>query len=326
MKYQAIRSTIKGLGIPALIVLMLIGTHSMATAKNKILFIDSYHEGYEWSDGVTQGIQSILKDTAELKIYRMDTKNNPSPEFAQKAAEEARRLIDQWQPDVVIAADDNASKYIIKPFYVGKDLPVVFCGVNWDSSLYGFPTKNICGMEEVSLVEPLLQQMKNYAKGDRIGYLAVDDETARKEATYIKKVFGVVFAQEIYTKTYAEWKEKFKMLQSSVDMLIIDNNAGIKDWSADDAAQFVRAESRIPSGCVYVWMMPYAVIGYTKLPEEQGEWSAAAALRILNGESPEKIGVVRNKKGKLYVNLPLATSMGIKIPLNILKSAEVIKN
>jgi ABC-type uncharacterized transport system substrate-binding protein len=203
---------------------------------------------------------------------------------------------------------------------------VVFCGVNWDASTYGFPTKSVCGMEEVALIEPLLRQLKTYAKGDRIGFLSVDNETSRKEAEYIKKVFGLSFEREIHVRTYADWEEQFRALQSAVDMLVIENNAGIADWSHENALELVRAETRIPSGCIHDFMAPYALIGYTRVAEEQGEWAAAAALRILNGESPESIGVVQNKRGTLYVNLPVATKLGVMIPLNILKNAEVIRN
>ena len=44
----------------------------------KVLYIDSYHQGYAWSDGITKGIEEALKDSgAELKVHRMDTKKKP---------------------------------------------------------------------------------------------------------------------------------------------------------------------------------------------------------------------------------------------------------
>ncbi|HHO76243.1 MAG TPA: hypothetical protein ENN05_07415 [Deltaproteobacteria bacterium] len=43
----------------------------------KILFVDSYHEGYAWSDGIAAGIKEILSGTGvELNIFHMDTKRN----------------------------------------------------------------------------------------------------------------------------------------------------------------------------------------------------------------------------------------------------------
>ena len=326
MKKRTTTVGIQGLAFLVLTAALLFAPQAGATEKKKVFFIDSYHEGYEWSDGIVRGVRSVLGDAVELKIHRMDTKNHPSEDFARNAGEETRQAIEAWGPDVVIAADDNASRHVVAPFYANTDLPVVFCGVNWDASTYGFPTKSVCGMEEVALIEPLLRQLKTYAKGERIGFLFSDTETARKEAGYIKQLFGVAFESEIYVSNYADWKEAYKKLQDAVDMFIIDSSSVIADWSDEDALDFVRAETRIPTGCTLDFMAPYALIGYTRVAEEQGEWAAAAALRILNGESPESIGVVQNKRGTLYVNLPVATKLGVMIPLNILKNAEVIRN
>ena len=64
----------------------------------KIIYIDSYHEGYPWSDGITMGVQSTLEGTGvELKIHRMDTKRNPSDEFKKQAALGAKSVIEELQ-------------------------------------------------------------------------------------------------------------------------------------------------------------------------------------------------------------------------------------
>ncbi len=145
---------------------------SAAERTPRILFIDSYHEGYTWSDGVTEGILQILEHQAvELKIHHMDSKRNRDEAFIIAAAKKARQVIDEFKPDVVIACDDNAAKYLIAPFYKTSDLPIVFCGINRDAKTYGFPTRNITGMIEVDMIEPLIKQLRQYAKGKRIGYL-----------------------------------------------------------------------------------------------------------------------------------------------------------
>ena len=81
--------------LSVLIVLAMLAPVSAATlAGKKVLFIDSYHQGYAWSDGNTEGIQKVLGGTgAELKIHRMDTKPNGSDEFKTAAAEKAKAVI-----------------------------------------------------------------------------------------------------------------------------------------------------------------------------------------------------------------------------------------
>jgi ABC-type uncharacterized transport system substrate-binding protein len=44
-------------------------------------------------------------------------------------------------------------------------------------------------------------------------------------------------------------------------------------------------------------------------------------LQILDGASPKSIPVVKNKDGKLYVNMQIARAVGAEIPFEILSSA-----
>jgi hypothetical protein len=152
-------------------------------ADKKILFVNSYHEGYEWSDGVEAGFQEALADTGiELKFVRLDTKNNPEEAFGKNAGLAAKAEIEAYEPDVVIAVDDNAQKYLVVPYLKDTELPVIFAGVNWDATAYGYPARNVTGMIEVELPAQLVEHLKNYAEGERLGYLTVDSETERKVA------------------------------------------------------------------------------------------------------------------------------------------------
>ena len=174
----------------------------------KVLFIDSYHEGYAWSDRITNGIKSVINGKGiTLKIVRMDTKRNTSDDFKKEAALKAKAVIESFKPDAVIAADDNASKFLIEPYFKNSSLPFVFCGVNWDASVYGYPYKNATGMVEVTPIPQLLEQLKVYAKGDRIGFLAPELLTARKEADNYRKVFGLDIT-DYYAKDFEDYKKR----------------------------------------------------------------------------------------------------------------------
>jgi ABC-type uncharacterized transport system substrate-binding protein len=301
-------------------------TADAAPAGKKVLLIDSYHEGYEWSDGIVAGAKGVLASKGvELKIVRMDTKRNGSEEAKKAAAAKVKDAVDSFKPDVLIACDDNASQYVVQPFYKDAALPVVFCGVNWDASGYGYPYKNATGMVEVALIPQVVENLKAYAKGSRIGFLTSDTETERKEGVWIKKLFKMQFASEQYVKTMDAWKEAFKRMQGEVDMLILNSAAGINDWNEADAAAFALANSKIPSGTTYAWLMPVSMVGLIKVAEEQGEWSAVTALKILDGASPASIPIAQNKKASVSLNAKLAAKAGIVFPAALLKNATIVK-
>ncbi|MGD9367579.1 MAG: ABC transporter substrate binding protein [Desulfobacteraceae bacterium] len=294
-------------------------------AGKKVLFIDSYHLGYDWSDGVVDGVREVLKETeAELRIFRMDTKRNQSEDFKRQAALQAKALIETYQPDVVIASDDNASKYLIQPYYRDTDLPIVFCGVNWDASVYGYPYANATGMVEVELLEPLVAQLRQLAKGDRIGFLVIGGTTSEKNYTYHPKILGKPYDKIYYVMTYHDWKERFLKLQDEVDLLIIGNPQGLSGWDENDFIDFAARHTRIPTGATIAWAKKFTLMGYMRIPQEQGRWAARAALKILRGTSPSAIPMAQNRQGKLIINLRLAKRLGVTFDPAVFKRAEII--
>jgi ABC-type uncharacterized transport system substrate-binding protein len=295
-------------------------------AGKKVLFVNSYHEGYEWSDGVEHGAKSVLGPAGvTLKFVRMDTKRHQEDAFRKAAGEKAKAEIEAFKPDLVILSDDPAVKFLLQPFYKDAAIPFVFCGVNWDASKYGLPYKNATGMLEVALVKELIGSMKEYAKGPRVGFLTVDSETERIEGPYYTKALGLSFAKERYVKTMAEWKEAFTAMQGEVDMLFLGNYAGITDWKEEEAAAFALANSKVVSGSIYDFMAPFAMIGFTKVAEEQGIWAAKSGLDILKGTAPSAIPIAANKQAKIVVNPKLAAKAGLVFKPELIRNAVVAK-
>ncbi len=299
--------------------------------KKKILYIDSYHEGYPWSAGIQEGVVKILttrnvNNQVELNIIRMDTKRNTSEKFKKAAALEAAEIIRSWQPDVVIASDDNASKFVILPYFKNKPLPFVFCGVNWDASAYGFPFRNVTGMVEVSLVSQLIETMQSYAGGKRVGLLGADNLSNRKEALNYKKILNIDLRREVFVSNFEELKTAFKEIQKEVDMLILAPPSFIKtEKEKKEARAFFERHTTIPTGSVEDWITPYTLVGYTKIASEQGEWAAQTALKILGGESPADIPIVKNKAAQIFLNMRIAKRMNIRFPMDMINQANFVE-
>ncbi len=314
-----------------ILLILLISVQSVlaqdVTFDSKILFINSYHKGYAWSDGIQRGVETALAENKSIlfKTIEMDTKRNTSAEFILEAALKVKQYIEEFKPDVVIAADDNASKYVVEPYYKDADLPFVFCGVNWDASIYGYPYSNATGMVEVSLIKQVIRQLQIYAKGSRIGFIGGDVVTHYKELKYHKKLFNINYDRIYLVKTFKEWQEKYLQLQQEVDMIIFYNYAGISgvnDWQL--AQKFILENTKISTSSVYRFMAPLVSITIAKSSEEQGRWSAQTALKILAGIKPSEIPIVQNKEEKPIFNMKLINKLGLRIPLSLLKMAERI--
>ena len=313
---------------------MISRAHLISAEQKKLLYINSYHQGYKWSDSIEDGLRRALqitvtpdgtydisKSEVKFKVFRMDTKRNKSEEFARRQAREAKRLIDEWQPDVVVTSDDAAAKYVIAEYYKNSPTPFVFCGVNWSVAEYGLPTENVTGMVEVSPVLETIRMISEYAGGSRIGFMAAENRTNRKNIDNITRRLGVTFADGAYVKDFAEWRREYRRLQDSVDMVLWITTSVLDDWNEQEAVQFILRETKIPSGSTSDHQAAYTLLGNVKIGEEQGWWAGKTALRILEGESPANIPVTTNKERLLYLNMKLAKRLGIKFPMPLVEKA-----
>ena len=295
----------------------------------KILFVNSYHEGYPWSDGISKGIGAALdKAGVDWVAVSMDTKRNNNEEYKTAAGLRIKQEAEMFKPDLIIAADDNAAKYAVVPYFKNTSIPVVFCGINWDSSAYGFPCSNVTGMLEVALIPQLLETLEQYAVGERLGILGADNLSNQKEVANYKKNFGLQFEKEVFVDNLASWKEEYLKMQDTVDILILAPPSFLADSSPaekKETVDFIKKNTKIPSGCVEDWIMPYSLVGFTKNAEEQGFWAAQTALQILNGTPVADIPVATNTKGDLYLNLDLADRLNITFLPYQLKYATIVE-
>lgn len=295
-------------------------------AGKKVLFVNSYHAGYEWSDGIETGIHSVLDETGvEVKTVYMDTKRNTDEAFRIEAGKQAKSEIDAFEPDVILVADDNAQQFLVVPHLMEEDVPIVFMGVNWDASIYGYPTEHITGMIEVELVAELMDRLGEYADTERVGYVTITSETESKVIEEYNARFFDGQMEAYEASTFEEFKEAFLQAQDEMDVVLIGNNAGV-EWDIEDAAQFFAEQTRVPTGSINSWMAQYTMITLAKIPEEQGEWSAQAALKILDGQSVSDIPVSENVKGELILNLDIAEQLGVVFQPSLLRVAEVVNS
>jgi len=96
-----------------------VGGESAVQPSATVLWVDSYHSSYPWSAGIEDGIRSVLEPAGiSLTVMRMDTKRVADEDLREKRGREISEMILRWDPDVVIATDDNAQEYLVVPYLV----------------------------------------------------------------------------------------------------------------------------------------------------------------------------------------------------------------
>jgi ABC-type uncharacterized transport system substrate-binding protein len=282
-------------------------------ARRRILHLDSYSKGYGISDDTAAGLRSVLADKpVQVSTVFLDTKRHGSEAEVRESVARARAAIEEFKPDVLIASDDAAVKYVVVPFYKEGPLPVVFCGVNWSAEAYGLPTPSVTGMVEVVPVLETIELARKYFPRIRhLGVLSEESLSEQNNKLVLEPKYKALGLDVTYAmvKDYAAWKREFERLQGLVDILYLPTNGAVADWNVADARAFVKAHTRKPVIATDDFMMPYAVFGLAKTQVEQGEWAARTALEILAGRKPGDIPVVRNRRRVAYVNAELAAAI-----------------
>lgn len=278
--------------------------------------VSSYHSGYAWSDGVERGLREALDGKCDITTFHMDTKRKKKESQIRQAALQAKKMIDEMQPDVVIASDDNAAKYLIVPYFKDADIPFVFCGINWTVEQYGFPFSNVTGMIEVAAIQPLFKNAASMIGKIRTAYY-IGANTLTESKNYSRFEHAArdsgIRIQASLVNTTEQWIQAYRNAQQA-DLLILGSNAGIENWDHASVMKAITGNTKALSVTNHGWMMPYAMFGMTKVPEEHGRWAGQIAVEIINGAKPSDIPIIPNRKFNIIVNRPLLSLANIKLP------------
>jgi len=293
---------------------------TVSAHATECLYINSYHQGYAWSDKIEAAVLSGLKGHCHVRVIRMDTKRHTSEAFGKKKALNIKAMIDANPPDVVIASDDNASKYLVAPYFKNSHIPFVFCGINWTVKDYGYPYDNATGMIEVAPIKDLLSEAKHmFPSIHKVAFIAVKGvHTDEKEFAWMARVYARQGVQvtPFYVSTLDAWKKAYQQAQD-FDFIVLNNIAGLSGWKHDEIVPYILKHSHKLTVTTYEFMAKYSMLSMTKRAEEQGAWAAQVAIHLLAGEKARDIPVVANQQYKIFINPLLLKSASIQISSEI---------
>ena len=120
--------------IACLLAISTLCPHLYSNQTKNVLVLHSYNEGLEWTDRITQGIESAFLDKGqdiEFYFVYMDTKRIYDDQYLQHLYELYRHKFRNRRFDVVISSDNHAFNLLLAHHReLFPDTPVVFCGVN----------------------------------------------------------------------------------------------------------------------------------------------------------------------------------------------------
>ncbi len=144
-----------------------------AKEDKKILIINSYHKGFQWSDDVLKGMEDVFYDHPEItiNILYMDSKRINSKEYYEKLRELYKLQLKNQKHDLIVAVDKFAYDFLIEYYHeLFTDEPILFTGLEQfdvkqihakglDDRIYGVMEKRAIG-ETIPLMAKMIPHLK----------------------------------------------------------------------------------------------------------------------------------------------------------------------
>jgi len=312
---------------------ILLATVSQA-APRKVLVVFSYEEEFGWVRLIKNGIDSVLKDSCEMRYFYMNTKKDS--QGGPQKAQEALALYKEFQPDGVITVDDNAQSMFVVPFLKNKvKTPVMFCGVNAEPSKYGYPASNVSGvLERIPTAQTIILAQKLVPSAKTVAFLAKEGPTTDALFKQLKKKTDTYSAQIVSYKTVNTQKEAVataQALSKNADLLLIASIKGIKNESGATLAEseiisiLAKAFGKPIISPVALTITSGALCGSTVAGYEQGTTAAKMLSKAMGGTPVNKLPIVKETLGRQMINIDTLKALKLKPNPDAMRTSELVR-
>lgn len=293
---------------------------AVAAEQPRVLVVFSYEPDYLWDVEIREELEKVLGDAAELTYFYMNTKVDL--ENGSVKAAEAYQTFLAVQPDGVISVDDNAQAMFVVPYLKNKTpVPVVFCGVNADPEVYGYPAENVTGIleryhfeETLALNRQLAGKTENFVVMVNRSPLA---DLVVKELEKKKSALSAELLAVLQPETLPEALEMANVYRHRADLLLLLTLKGIVDGqgrpvSDAQAISSVAGVFNKPTAATTEFVIRNGVLsGVLASGHEQGRQAALMLKQALQGTPVKQIPMTRNYQGRRMINVTVMKELGI---------------
>ena len=265
----------------------------------------SYYKGYRWTDDEGRGIDSVLLPVvgaSNIYIEYMDTKRFFGPDSLEQFPEVYRRRFMFHHFDVIIATDNNAFDFLRKyRDELFPRTPVVFCGVNYfkEEDIKGHPL--FTGVSEEADVKDTLELALRLHPWTQHVYIVneitetgrtVHDEVVKQMPSFGERA-DFTFLED-YSMPDLLARLRTLPPNSLVFYSFFSRDKTGRFFEYDESAKAIAAACKAPIYGAWDFNLGYGIVGGKLISGfYQGETAGRIALRVLRGDNPDSIPVVR---------------------------------
>ncbi|MEF8753727.1 MAG: ABC transporter substrate binding protein [Accumulibacter sp.] len=305
-----------------------------AATEFRVLVVMSYEDDNPWVKEIREGIDHVLRRSAEVTYFHMNTKVNR--EGGPRRAAEAFALFQSLQPDGVITADDDAQSMFVLPYLLNRTaVPIIFNGVNASADSYGFPSAHVSGIlerahvrESLAFIKQIVPAVRSacFMTADVPSGMALRTQVESEKATYPLTIGGFHLV-----RNNRQIDTLRRTLNAHCNVLFVDSLEGIADRDGkpqtnQEMLQILRhAYDRPILGGNRYQVEQGAWAAVVKTGQEQGELSATMLLQAMQGKPVSTLPVTQNSRGQRIINVTALERHGIVPRPTVLRGATLVR-
>ncbi|CCO24939.1 PAS/PAC sensor hybrid histidine kinase [Maridesulfovibrio hydrothermalis AM13 = DSM 14728] len=273
--------------------------------KENVLFLNSYQNGYAWSDDILEGVREVISTSGlavDLHIEYMDTKRFKSEEFMDTLHTYYAYKYKDYDFSAIIVSDNNALNFMIRyedSFFPG--VPVVFCGVNDFKPKFISERAHYAGVVEnpdiranINIASRLIPGLKKVVV---IGDKSVTSRAIMEQIRKVEPEFKESITFEYWNDfPLAELLSKARKMGKDEILLFTPFYKGAHGelYSAEEVLEIIYDNSQVMIFSIWEFLLGHGIVGGKLLSGfEQGRQAAEMAVDILRTGRMPLIRVIK---------------------------------
>ena len=276
-------------------------------AVNRILYINSYHSGYSWSDNIEKGLRERLNSSGEkieLSLEYLDTRRFTDPRLQDKLADILLAKYRDFHHNLIMVSDNAAVDFAIKNRKrLFPDIPIVFCGYNnfHPEMLKGLTNitgvneeMNIGGLIETALfIQPKIKTLAFIVSTGDASNKIITDMVEESIVPKYQDQYEIILLKD---SSMNQIKKSLARLPRKSALFLLGQTSDRGDGRAltpIENGRLISAISSVPVYTLWDFHLDTGVLGGRILTGyDQGKVAGDMALQILKGKKAEEIPVL----------------------------------
>lgn len=274
-------------------------------ARKNVLYLNSYHNGYSWSDHILQGIRETLAESPYSIVFQVEYMDSKKFHYQDTVSTLYALYRDKFRNktfDIIIASDNVAVDFLLQ---FGEELfpgvPIVFCGLNdVQASSLRATGREITGvLENYDVAYNIELALRLNPQLRRMVVIGDDSVTGAAIRNQVMAQLGP-FRDRLVVEEWSEYS-----LDQMLDwvrgqgpdtffyFVPIYRDIDGQFYSAEELLEKVHAASRAPLFSNWAFLLGHGIVGGKLISGvRHGEMAARMAMQVLSGIRASSIPIV----------------------------------